>query len=336
MRAVMVREWTEFENLQLEHDVPAPQIGANQVRIAIESAGVSFATTLIVSGRYQRKPPLPFAPGTEAAGIVTEAGSDVRHFKPGDRVAAVLDWGGMADEAAIDEATVFPLPASIPFPRAVGLCNSYVTSMAALTWPHLLNVQPGDTLLVYGAAGGVGLAAVEIGKILGARMIATAGSEEKCRVVAEHGADHVINYREQDFRDPVNALTDGIGANAIFDPVGDDVFAQSLRCVAPEGRMVPVGFASGAIPQIPANILLVKNVTVCGLNLGYYYGWSPNDVRHRYRDRMHRMVEQLCQWYDEGNISLTTSYTFPLEQFQEAMQAVRQRRSIGRVAVVMR
>ena len=184
---------------------------------------------------------------------------------------------------------------------------------------------------MHGAAGGIGLAAVEIGKILGATVIATVGSEEKCRFIAEHGADHVINYREQNFREPVLDLTHGLGANAIFDPVGGDVCTQSLRCIAPEGRICPLGFAGGTIAQIPANILLVKNVSACGLNLGYYCGWSPNDVRYQYRDRMEEMVAQLCQWYGEGRISLAFSHLLPLAQFQEAMHIVLERRSLGRV-----
>lgn len=333
MRAVMVREWTEFENLKLEDFVPAPQVGPRQVRIGIEAAGVGFAATLMVAGRYQRKPPLPFVPGYEIAGFVTEVGPEVERFKPGDRVVATIDWGGMAEEAVTYDATVYPLPATIPFHLAVSLTPSYTTSQAALIWSHQLNVQSGDTLLVHGAAGGVGLAAVEIGKILGATVIATASTDEKCRFIAEHGADHVINYRQQSFREPVLDLTNGLGANAIFDPVGGDVFMQSLRCIAPEGRISPIGFAGGTIPQIPANILLVKNVTTCGLNFGYYLGWSPNDVRYQYRDLLTDMVAQMCQWYAEGRISLATSHTFPLDQFQDAMKVVTQRHSLGRVAL---
>ncbi len=334
MRAVMVREWTEFENLKLEHDVPTQPVGTQQVRIAVKASGVSIALTLFVSGRYQRKPPLPFVPGVEVAGIITEVGPGVNRFKPGDRVVAAIDWGGLAEEAVAYDAPVYPLPDAIPFHLAVSLTPSYATSLAALTWPHLLKVQAGETLLVHGAAGGVGLAAVEIGKILGATVIATAGSVEKCRFISEHGADYVINHRLQDFREPVLDITNGLGANAIYDPVGGEVFTQSLRCIAPEGRICPVGFAGGTIPHIPANILLVKNVTVCGLNLGYYFGWSPNDVRYQYMDRLGSDVTQLCQWYNEGRISLATSHTFPLEQFLEAMQVVLQRRSLGRVVLL--
>jgi NADPH2:quinone reductase len=276
---------------------------------------------------------LPFVPGSEVAGIITEVGPEVDRFKLGDRVVAVADWGGLSEETVVDDATVYPLPDAIPFHLAVSLTPSYATSLAALTWSHLLNVQAGETLLVHGSAGGVGLAAVEIGKILGATVIATAGTDEKCQFISDRGADYVINYREQSFREPVLDLTHGRGAHAIYDPVGGEVFMQSLRCIAPEGRICPIGFAGGTIPQIPANILLVKNVTVCALNLGYYLGWSPHDVRYKYVDRLSRDAATLCQWYNAGRISLATSHTFPLEQFQEAMQVVVQRRSLGRVVL---
>jgi len=310
-------------------------VGRGEVRIRIHAAGVSFATTLVVAGRYQRKPPLPFTPGTEISGVITETGPGVGRFKVGDRVVAALDWGGMADEVVTRDATVHHVPDTIPHTQAIGLTNSYGTSYAAICWPHLLNVQPGQTLLVHGAAGGVGLAAVEIGKIRGATVIATAGSDEKCQVVLEHGADHAINYRQIAFRDVVKELTDGRGADAIYDPVGGDVFDQSLRCIAPEGRLCPIGFAGGRIPSAPANLLLVKNATVCGLNMGYYYGWSPDDVRDDYIERLGAMIDELCGWFKEGKISLTTSHTFDLADFRAAMEVVVGRRSIGRVALTM-
>ena len=172
MRGVLVKEWTEFESLTLE-ECPAPELQAGQVRIRTQAAGVSFATSLVVSGKYQRKPPLPFVPGTEISGIVTETADSVTRVKPGDRVCAVLDWGGLAEEAVAHEVNVFPIPDGLEFSRAICLTNSYGTSYAALCWPHLLRVKERDTLLVHGAAGGVGMAAIEIGKILGATVIAT-------------------------------------------------------------------------------------------------------------------------------------------------------------------
>jgi NADPH:quinone reductase len=336
MKGVLVEDWTEFDNLDLQ-EVPRPlELKRNEVRIAVHVAGVSFATSLVVAGRYQRKPPLPFVPGTEAAGTILQTGADVTRFTAGDRVVATVDWGAMGEEVVVADATVFPLPKAISFAQAIGLPNSYMTSLAALTWRHLLDVQAGETLLVHGAAGGVGLAAVEIGKILGATVIATAGSQEKLAAATEAGADHVINYRTDDFRTAVLDITGGRGAHKVYDPVGGDVFDQSLRAMAPEGRISPIGFAAGRIPSAPANILLVKNLTVCGLNMGYYYGWSPKDVRYEYSPRLQAMMTQLTDWHEQGLIKTRVAGLLPLAQFKEAMAMVLGRDSIGRVALVIR
>jgi len=334
MQAVLVSQWTTFDRLTLT-EIPSPVPNGDEVLIRVQAVGISFALSLVVQGKYQRRPPLPFVPGTEVAGIVVASGPLSKRFKPGDRVVAVVDWGGLAEEVAAREVNVFELPAEFEFARAVGLTNSYATTCAALTWPRLLSVSAGDTLLVHGAGGGVGLAAVEIGKILGATVIATAGSEAKLDAAAAHGADHVINYRETDFRETVLSLTDKRGVDAVYDPVGGDVFNQSLRCMAPEGRIMPVGFAGGEIPQIPANILLVKNLTVCGLNMGLYFGWTPRDEREKYEDLMRQTMARLFTWFAEGRIKPEIAATYPLKEFHAAMEDVLSRRAIGRVAVVM-
>ena len=308
---------------------------AKQVRVQVQAAGVSFAQSLVVEGRYQRKPPLPFSPGSEIAGIVTEVGADTDRIKVGDRVCAIVEWGGMAEECVAYEANTFVLPDSLEFYRAICFTNSYSTSCAALTWPHLLNVQQGDTLLVHGGAGGVGIAAIEIGKIMGAKIIATVGSDEKMAVAKAHGADHAINYREGPFRDGVLEITGGEGANAIYDPVGGEVFEQSLRCIAPEGRIMPVGFAGGTIQKIPANILLVKNVTVCGLNMGYYFGWSDKDVRDQFSPLMQQLLAKEFAWFEAGLLNPRVTQIYALDDFQEAMAIVLGRLSQGRVAIVM-
>jgi NADPH2:quinone reductase len=333
MKAVRVHAWRPFDTLPLE-DIPRPQPGPDQVLLDIKATGVSFATSLVVEGRYQRKPPLPFTPGTEVAGVVLRAGEAVTRFAAGDRVCAVLDWGGLAEEACAFAVNTYRLPDSLDFTRAIAFTHSYATSAAALTWPHLLNVQPGETLLVHGAAGGVGLAAVEIGKVLGARVIATAGSAEKLALAKAHGADHVIDYRKDDFRTAVLALTDQRGVDAVYDPVGGEVFMQSLRCMAPEGRIMPVGFAGGEIPQVPANLLLVKNLTVCGLNLGLYFGWGLRDERVRYEPRMRALMERLFQWFEAGAIKPVIGQTYALAEYRLAMADVLARRSLGRVALV--
>lgn len=334
MRGVFVRDWMPFEQLSLE-DLPSPTPGPRELRIRIQAAGMSFATSLVVQGKYQRKPPLPFVPGTEVAGIVAEVGAEATRFRVGDRVCAVLDWGGLAEEAIAKEVNVFALPPTLDFARAIAFTNSYATSAAALTWPHLLNVQRGQWLLVHGAAGGVGIAAVEIGRILGATVIATAGSEDKLDLARCHGATHAINYHTQNFREVVLALTNGRGVDAVYDPVGGDVFMQSLRCMAPEARIMPVGFAGGDIPQIPANLLLVKNLTVCGLNMGLYYGWSPVDLRYEYEDRVRANMNQLFHWFERDEINPVLGAAYRLEDFQLAMSDVLARRAVGRIAIVM-
>lgn len=334
MQGVLVSQWTTFDSLTLR-ELPLPTVGADELGIRVQAVGISFAMSLVVQGKYQRKPPLPFVPGTEVAGIVTETGSRATRFKPGDRVVAVVDWGGLAEHAAAKQVNVFALPDDFEFARAIGLTNSYATTCAALTWPRLLDVRAGQWLLVHGAGGGVGLAAVEIGKILGATVIATAGSQTKLDAAREHGADHLINYHEEGFREAVLAITDSRGVDAVYDPIGGDVFMQSLRCMAPEGRIMPVGFAGGEIPQIPANILLVKNLTVCGLNMGLYFGWTPQDMRYEYENLMRETMDSLFTWFKEGRIKPEVAVTYPLEQFRKAMDDVLSRRAIGRVAVVM-
>lgn len=333
MRALWVREYTEFDRLGVEEVTP-PEIRPRQVRIRIMAAGVSIAANLVVQGRYQRKPPLPFAPGTEAAGVVTECGAEVTRFRPGDRVCAMLDWGAYAEEAAAWECNVFALPDGLSFAQGTTF-NSYATAAAAITWPHLLNVREGQTLLVHGAAGALGLAAVEIGRIRGATVIAGASTAEKRALATAHGADHAIDTADAAFRDAVNDLTGGRGADAILDPVGGAVFDQSLRCIAFEGRICPIGFTSGVVPQIPANILLVKNVTACGLNFGTYYGWSPNDVRWEMEPRVRAIAEAFHGWAEGGRIAPHVCATFPLDRFREAMALVLSRRSTGRVALTM-
>ena len=333
MLGVLVKEFTDFKNLTIEN-CPRPEMGPRQVRIKVQAAGVSFATSLVVAGKYQRKPPLPFIPGTECSGYVTDVGSDVTDIQIGDRVCAVLDWGGQAEEAVAHSSNVFKIPHSLPFNEAICFTNSYLTSYAALVWPHLLQVKEDQFVLVHGAAGGVGIAAIEISKIKGATVIATVGSEDKRKIAEGHGADFTINYNDGGFRERVLELTDNLGANIVYDPVGGDVFLESLRCIAPEGKILPVGFAAGSIQQIPANILLVKNITVVGLNLGYYFGWSPIDMREHFSEQMKESMAELFKWQTAELIRPRVSHCFPIQQFQEAMETVLSRKALGRVALV--
>ena len=330
MRAVMCREWIPYQDLPLE-DVPAPRPGPGQVRIGTHYAGVSFATSLVTMGRYQRKPPFPFSPGTEVAGEILEVAPDVTTLHVGQRVCAIVDWGGHAEEVVIDAATVYPIPDSLPFDLAPQFPTSYATSHAALDW--LAKLQPGETLLVHGAAGAVGLAAVELGKAMGARVIATASTPAKLEVARAHGADATVQFPSDDALEKIRAVARG--AHVVFDPVGGDAFDLSLRAVAECGRILVIGFANGRIQQIPANILLVKNISVLGFNYGKYTGWTLTDERKLHEVKVRAQFDRMFGWYADGKLKPTTSHRFALADFAAAMNAVLNREAIGKIVLRM-
>lgn len=330
MRAVICREYGPFENMHLE-EVPAPELTPGTVRIAHGAAGVSFASRLVVAGRYQRRPPLPFTPGSEAAGTVLEVAGDVAGLKRGQRVMATLDWGGMAEQSVVPAVCVHPIPDDLGFAEATCFPLSYATAYAALVWKARL--ADGETVLVHGGAGAVGLAAIEIAKTLGARVIATAGSEEKAALARGHGADEAFVYPEDGAAGGVKVLTEGRGADVAIDPIGGAVTRDCLSSLAPEGRLLALGFASGTIPEIPANLLLVKNVSALGLNYGTYVGWGPVDERQGYAARVAALQRQLMTWYSEGRLHPVVSHRFPLSGFVEAMATVTSRRSRGKVVL---
>ena len=261
MRAVLCREFTDYRNLKVE-TLPDPALDDDGVLIDIHAAGLTFATTLVVAGKYQRKPPRPFVPGLEAAGVVAALGRNAAeqasHLRPGSRVVASLDWGAFGGRARGHWSNVHPIPASMSFEEATSFAGSYPTAYGALVWRAKL--QKGETLLVHAAAGGVGIAAVEIGKHLGARVIATASNADKVAFAQTRGADHGIVVKNgSSFYEQVRGLTQGQGADVVFDPAGGDVLIESLRCIAKEGRALTIGYAGGEIPLIPANTLLLKN-----------------------------------------------------------------------------
>ncbi len=331
MLAVRCHRWMPYRDLEVE-DVPVPATGPGQVRIAVHYAGMSFATSLVTEGRYQRKPPLPFSPGTEIAGVVEEVAPDVNHLKPGDRVCAGIDWGGHAEQAVTDATTVYRIPDELPFDIAPQIPLSYGTSYAALTWRA--RVRPGETVLIHGAAGAVGLAAVEFAKALGATVVATASTAEKRALAREHGADHTIALPSATTLDEIRSLLP-TGADVIFDPIGGDVFDLSLRCVANSGRILVIGFAGGRIQQIPANILLVKDVTVLGFNFGNYMGWGRVDERKRHEPAARAAMEQIFTWFRQGKIRPISSHRFALREYRAAMETVLNRRSMGKVVLEM-
>ena len=324
MRAVLCKEWGGPEKLVVE-DVPVPAMRPGAVRVAIHAAGINFADLLLVSGQYQEKPPLPFTPGSEAGGVVTEVGEGVNGIKVGDRVMVISGGGAYAEQVVVDAPRVYQISPGMDFAAAAGFPVAYGTSHGALAWrAHL---KPGEWLLVHGAAGGVGLTAVEIGKAMGARVIACAGGEEKLAIAREHGADYLIDYSREDIRERVKGITGGRGADVIYDPVGGDAFDAALRSIAWEGRILIIGFASGRIPQIPANIALVKNISLIGFYWGSYQSRRPALLQQTFA--------QLFSWFEGGKLRPHVSQRFDLKDVASALQMMRQRKSTGKVVLTM-
>jgi NADPH:quinone reductase len=330
VKALLCERWAHYSELKLA-DVPAPPLRPGQVRLAVEYATAGYGLTLVVSGKYQRKPPLPFVPGTEVAGHVLEVAGDVAGFKPGDRVVAALDWGGYAEQAVATAVTTWPVPDGIDLADAVNVPISYGTSYAALHWRGA--IRPQQTLVVFGAAGGVGLTAVQLGKAAGARVIAVAGSQERVDIAIRHGADTGIVHGVADLGKRIRDLNGGRDVDLVYDPVGGPLFNEAMRCLKAEGKIIVIGFASGTVPQIPANILLVKNIEVIGFNLGLYLGWGLTDERVRYADQTGAMVRDIFGHVVSGALPLIKSDQFALEDFTAAFDSVMARKSIGRVVL---
>jgi NADPH:quinone reductase len=323
MKAIVCREWGEPDTLRVEAAggrQPAP----HEARIRVHASGVNFADTLMVAGKYQVKPEFPFTPGLEAAGEVIELGAEVRHLALGQRVLTVLRFGGAyAEEITVDADAVVPLPDAMDFVTAAAFPVAYGTAHFALT--HRGHLRPGETLLVLGAAGGVGLAAVEVGKELGARVIAAAGGPDKLAIAKERGADELIDYRHESIRDRVRELTGGRGADVVFDPVGGDAFDAALRAVNWEARMLVIGFAAGRIQAVPANLILVKNIAVVGVVWGAQAARDPALVS--------RNLGELLRWWEKGRLRPLVARTFPLAEAGAAMQALLSRRYAGKIVL---
>ena len=325
MRAIRVHELGKLDVLQLNKDVPSPSPGPGQVRIAVHATGCNFADILVIEGTYQYKPEIPFSPGLECAGEIIDVGEGVTGFKPGDRVMANLHGGGYAEEVIAEATSVEPMPDDMDFVTGASFPVAYSTAAVALTHKRV-DLQAGEVLLVHGAAGGVGLACVDVGKAMGATVVATASTNEKLAVAKEYGADHLINTSSEPIRDRVKEMVGG--ADVVFDPVGGDVFKQSLRCINSDGRLVIIGFAGGDIQQIPSNHLLVKNASAVGMALGAYRITDPGVVTQCYVD--------LRRWFAEGKLRPKISHTFPLERTAEALDVILQRKVIGKVVVKIR
>lgn len=303
-------------------DIPRPEPGRGEALVRIHACGLNFADLLMIEGRYQERPDPPFTLGMEVAGTVEALGPGAAGPTPGSRVMAYVGRGGLADYGVFPAARCLPIPDAMPHEHAAAFPIAYGTSHLALA--HRAGLQPGETLLVTGAAGGVGLTAVEIGKRIGARVIACARGEGRLAAARAAGADHLIDSTTADLRAEVKALG---GADVVYDPVGGDTFMAALRATRPEGRLIPIGFAGGEVPRIPANLLLVKNLTVIGLYWGGYAGFRP--------EVLDESLATLLGWYAGGGLAPHVSHRLPLERAAEALALLRERKSTGKVVVLM-
>lgn len=324
MKAVVCREFGPPEKLEVG-DLPNPIPSSNQILISVEACGINFPDVLIIQNKYQFKPELPFAPGGEVAGKVIALGADVDNFQLGQSVLALCGWGGFAEKVAVDIDRVFPLPPGLSAEVAATTLYTYGTSFHALK--DRANLQPGETLLVLGAAGGVGLAAVELGKLMGAKVIAAASSEEKLALCREKGADLTINYETEDLKTRIKELTNGKGVDVVYDPVGGKYTEPSLRSMAWKGRYLIVGFANGEIPQIPMNLPLLKGCSILGVFWGHF---SKVEAKASFQN-----TRQLMAWILEGKIKQHIGRTYTLEEAPQALQAILDRRMLGKGVVVI-
>ena len=322
MKAVLCKEYGLPGKLVVE-DIPSPKPASGQVVVSVKACGVNFPDTLIIQGKYQFKPEMPFSPGGEVAGVVKEIGEGVTRVKPGDRVIAFNTWGGFAEEMVVDADRTIPMPASMDFIPAAAFVLTYGTSYHALK--DRAEIKAGETLLVLGAAGGVGLAAIQLGKAMGARVIAAASSVEKLKVCRDNGADETINYGSEDLRARVKVITAGKGVDIVYDPVGGPYSEPALRDMAWKGRFLVVGFAAGDIPKVPLNLTLLKGCSIVGVFWGAFTKNEPE------RNRENNW--ELMAMYAAGKIKPHIHATYPLERAAEALNEVLNKRVAGKVVL---
>lgn len=325
MKAVLCKAFGPAETLVVE-ELSSPEIKKNEVLLDVHAVGINFPDTLIIEGKYQFKPPFPFSPGGEASGVVSAVGEKVSDFKVGDRVMALTGWGSCAEQVAVPAYNVLPMPDLMDFTTAAAFSMTYGTAIHALQQRGAL--QAGETLLVLGAAGGVGLAAVEIGKAMGARVIAAASSAEKLEVARQAGADELINYQTEDIRERLKTLTKGQGVDVIIDPVGGDLFETVFRSIAWNGRMLVIGFASGTIPALPVNLPLLKGAAVIGVFWGAFAQRQPQANVDNF--------QQLFTWYAQGKLKPLVSKTFALEDTGKAINTLAARKAVGKLVIKVR
>jgi len=322
MKAVLCKQYGPPSDLVVE-EVPSLKAGEGHVVVAVHACGVNFPDTLIIQGKYQFKPALPFSPGAEVAGVVKEVGPGVTRFKAGDRVIAATTWGGYAQEALAQVERVVRMPEGMEFESAAAFLLTHGTSHHALK--DRGELKPGETVLVLGAAGGVGLAAVEIAKAMGARVIAAASTDEKLAVCRDYGADETINYSNEDLRERLKALTGGRGVDVVYDPVGGELSEPALRSMAWRGRFLVIGFAAGDIPKVPLNLPLLKGCSIVGVFLGGFMRAEP--------ERSESELHELVAWIGEGKLHPRVHAVYPLERAADAMHDVTSRKVIGKVVL---
>ncbi len=324
MKAVLCKQFGPPESLVVE-ELPSPRPGEDEVVVSVKAASVNFPDVLIIQNKYQFKPPLPFSPGSELAGVIKEIGAGVRGAKAGDRVIAYTTYGAFAEEVKVEAARLLPIPDGMDFASAAAFLLTYGTSDHALRDRGAL--RAGETLLVLGAAGGVGIAAIEIGKALGARVIACASSADKLEVCRQHGADAVVDYTKEDLRERIKELTAGNGADVVYDPVGGPYTELALRSTAWRGRLLVVGFAAGEIPKIPLNLALLKGCAIVGVFWGDWARREPQPFAASLR--------QIMAWFREGKLKPHVSATFPLAQAAEALKLMAARKVKGKVVLTV-
>jgi NADPH2:quinone reductase len=323
MKAVLCTRFGPPELLEYR-DVPSPSPGAGEVVVSVKAASVNFPDVLIIENKYQFKPPLPFSPGSELAGVVKSVGDGVMNVRPGDRVMAFTIHGAFAEEVKLDADRVLPLAPDMDFETAATLLLTYGTMDHALRDRGQL--KAGETVLVLGAAGGIGVASIEIAKAMGARVIACASSDDKLAICRTHGADAVINYAREDLRERIKALTTARGADVIVDPVGGPYTEPALRSIAWRGRLLVVGFAAGEIPKIALNLTLLKGCSIVGVFWGDFLRREPEAFRDS--------VRQLGVWHSEGKLKPHVSARFPLARAAEAIRMMADRQAVGKLLVI--
>lgn len=321
MKAVLCSRFGPPDTLEYA-DLPEPVPAAGEAVVNVKAAALNFFDTLIIEGKYQVKPPFPFSPAAEFAGIVTAVGSGVREVKPGDRVCGYHAYGSGREQVCVKANTLVQVPAKIEFEKAAGMIVTYGTVTHALR--DRAQMKPGETLAVLGAAGGIGLATVEIGKIMGARVIACASSVDKLDFAKRHGADETINYTAENLKERLRALTNDRGVDVVLDPVGGEFAEASVRATAWEGRYLVVGFAAG-IPKLPLNHVLLRGCSVVGVAWG--------NMCRKYPDRLRALIEQALRWAEEGKISASVHKVYPLEKTAEALRAISRREVKGKIVL---